>query len=173
MGSTPSSAEMVARGALLSSLALLFSYVEAMIPFVPQIPGIKLGLANIVVIIALYRYSARTALVVNLVRIFLAGFLFSGVFGILYSAAGALLSLLVMTLLKKSGRFHLVSISMAGGVFHNVGQLIVASLLVGTSGILSYLPVLWFVGMGMGSLVGVLDSLILTRLPRGNTAANG
>lgn len=168
MGTTRSSAEKAAYGAMLSALALLFSYVEAMIPFVPQIPGIKLGLANIVVVVALYRSGWKSALVVNLVRIFLAGFLFSGVFGILYSAAGALLSLLVMTLLKKTGRFHLVTVSMAGGVFHNVGQLIVASLLVSTTGVLSYLPILWFVGMGMGSLIGILDTLVLQRLPKSN-----
>ena len=91
--------------ALFAALALIFSYIEVIIPFNPGIPGIKLGIANLVIIIALYYLGPRYALTVNLVRILIAGLLFNGLFGAIYSLAGAALSLIVMILLKKTGLF--------------------------------------------------------------------
>ena len=100
--------------ALLAALALIFSYIEVLIPAFVSIPGIKLGIANIVILFALYYLDGRYALLINLVRIFLAGLLFSGVFGILYSLAGALLSLGTMVLLKRTGRFSVTGVSISG-----------------------------------------------------------
>ena len=113
--------------ALLAALALIFSYIEVLIPFSPAIPGIKLGIANLAVIVALYHMGLKYAITINVVRIFIAGLLFSGVFGIIYSLAGAILSMTVMVLLKKTGLFSVAGVSMAGGVAHNLGQILAAA----------------------------------------------
>ena len=122
-----SPARRVATLALLAALALMFSYIESLLP-APGPPGVKLGIANIVVVIVLYRLSAPEAAAVNFLRVALAGLLFTGLFGALYSAAGACLSLVGMILLKKTNLFSMVGVSMAGGVLHNLGQLIVAEI---------------------------------------------
>ena len=105
---------------LLAALALIFSYVEALVPFNAGVPGIKLGLANLVPLIILYRLDARYAFAANLIRVFLAGLLFSGIFAALYSLAGSVTSFLVMYLLKKTNLFSMIGVSTAGGVFHNI-----------------------------------------------------
>lgn len=151
--------------ALMSALALIFSYIEFLIPFSPGIPGIKLGIANIVVLIALYYLGAGYAVVINLVRVFVAGLLFNGLFGALYSLSGALMSLIVMMLLKKSGLFSVTGVSLAGGVAHNFGQLIVAAFLISNIKIFIYFPVLIFSGLISGIAIGILAHIILSRLP--------
>ncbi len=155
--------------ALLAALALIFSYIEVLIPFNPAIPGIKLGIANLVVIVALYHMGLRYAIVINVVRIFIAGLLFSGVFGIIYSLAGAILSMAVMVLLKKTGLFSVAGVSMAGGVAHNLGQILAAAFLVSNLSIFIYFPVLIFSGLISGALIGVVAHIILNRLPGGRT----
>ncbi|MBR6444037.1 MAG: Gx transporter family protein [Firmicutes bacterium] len=162
---TPSRSKSIAVIALLTALALIFSYIEAVIPFNVGVPGVKLGVANIVVVIALYIYDWRYALIVNVVRIFLAGFLFSGVFGIIYSMAGGLLSLLVMVLLKRTGLFSCIGICAAGGVIHNLAQLFTAALLVSNLSIFVYFPVLLFSGIVCGLITGTVATIILRRLP--------
>ena len=92
----------VAFAGLFAALALIFSYIEILIPFNPSIPGIKLGIANLVILIVLYYMDGKYAFVINLVRVVVAGLLFTGVFGMFYSLAGAVLSLCVMILLKKT-----------------------------------------------------------------------
>ena len=151
--------------ALFAALALIFSYIEVIIPFNPGIPGIKLGIANLVIIIALYYLGPRYALTVNLVRILIAGLLFNGLFGAIYSLAGAALSLIVMILLKKTGLFSVTGVSMAGGVAHNLGQLLVAAFIVSNIKVFVYLPVLLFTGMICGTVIGCLSYLILRKLP--------
>ena len=165
MTMTPSKSKSIAAVALLTALALILSYVEAIIPFNIGIPGVKLGIANIVVVIALYVYGWGHALAVNVIRIVIAGFLFSGVFGIIYSMAGGLLSLLVMVLLKKTGLFSCIGISAAGGVVHNMAQLFTAALLVSNLSIFVYFPVLLFSGIICGIITGIVTTVILRRLP--------
>lgn len=148
--------QRVATAALLAALALIFSYLETLIPLPVGLPGIKLGIANLVIVIALYYLDFRYALAINLIRILVSGLLFSGVFGIIYSLAGGILSLVLMWLLKKSGLFSMVGVSMAGGVCHNFGQLLVASLLVSDVRMFTYLPVLMISGLVSGIIVGVL-----------------
>ena len=126
-----SSAQFVARVALMASLALIFSYIEAIIPYNPGIPGIKLGIANIVTVIALYRFSWKEAACVSVIRIVIAGLLFNGVFGMLYSLAGAVLSLIGMILLKKTGLFSVTGVSMAAGVLHYLTYDAVTELIAG------------------------------------------
>ena len=151
--------------ALLAALALIFSYIEVLIPFSPAIPGIKLGIANLAVIVALYHMGLKYAITINVVRIFIAGLLFSGVFGIIYSPAGAILSMTVMVLLKKTGLFSVAGVSMAGGVAHNLGQILAAAFLVSNLSIFIYFPVLIFSGLISGALIGIVAYIILKRLP--------
>lgn len=142
--------------ALLAALALIFSYVEAMIPSPVTIPGVKLGIANLVILIALYQLDIRYAFAINIVRILVSGLLFSGVFGMMYSLAGGVLSLIVMWLLKRTGLFSMVGVSMAGGVAHNIGQILVASIIVSDIRMFIYLPVLMFSGIISGILIGFI-----------------
>ena len=160
----PTRTQRLAYSALLASLALIFSYIEVLIPFNFGIPGVKLGIANIVIIIALYYLDGRYALAINVVRVFIAGLLFSGVFGILYSLAGALLSLGTMVLLKRTERFSVTGVSIAGGVTHNLGQILVAAVVVGNIKVFVYFPVLIISGVISGAVIGILAQLILLRL---------
>ncbi|MBR2539666.1 MAG: Gx transporter family protein [Mogibacterium sp.] len=156
-----SSAQFVARVAVMASLALIFSYVEAIIPYNPGIPGIKLGIANVVTVIALYRFGWKEAASVSVIRIVIAGLLFNGVFGMLYSLAGAVVSLIGMILLKKTNLFSVAGVSMAAGVLHNLGQLLVAAALIEDLRIFFYFPVLLFSGIAAGILVGIISTLVL------------
>lgn len=156
----------LALSAMFACLALIFSYVEAMIPFNIGIPGVKLGLANLVVVIALYEMNFRYAFVINVIRILIAGLLFSGVFGALYSLAGGVLSLLVMWLLKKTDLFSMVGVSMAGGVAHNMGQLLVAAAIVSNLRMFLYFPILMFSGIASGILMGVTAYIIDRKIPK-------
>lgn len=160
-----SPAGKAAKAGILASLALIFSYVEVLIPFQPGLPGVKLGLANLVVVMALYRMNERFALLVNFVRVLLAGLLFTGLFGFFYSLAGCLLSFAVMVLLKRTGKFSVIGVSMAGGAAHNLGQLAVALAVVSNIRLVSYYPVLLFSGIATGILIGVVSHLMLQRLP--------
>ena len=122
----------VAYFGVFTTLALIFSYVETLIPIQFGIPGVKLGLANLIIVIALYRMKLSEAYLLSIVRVLLAGFIFGNYFSIIYSLAGGLLSLTVMALLRKKGGFSVIGVSIAGGVFHNIGQLIIASVIVET-----------------------------------------
>lgn len=150
----------------MSSLALIFSYVEAIIPFNAGIPGVKLGIANIVTVIALYKLSIKHAAIVSFIRIMVAGFLFSGLFGAIYSLAGATVSLIGMIFLKKTGKFSIAGVSMAGGVLHNLGQLLVASFLIKDLRIFFYFPILLFSGLASGIAIGILATLVMRVLPK-------
>ena len=154
----------IAIAGLLAAVALIFSYVEVLFPVFIAVPGVKLGIANIVIIIALYYLDGRYALAINVVRVFIAGLLFSGVFGILYSLAGALLSLGTMVLLKRTERFSVTGVSIAGGVTHNLGQILVAAVVVGNIKVFVYFPVLIISGVISGAVIGILAQFILLRL---------
>jgi len=152
--------------ALLAALALIFSYIEVLIPFSIGIPGVKLGIANIVIIITLYYLGAGYAVTVNILRVLIAGLLFNGLFGALYSLAGAIVSLAVMILLKRTNAFSVTGISMAGGVAHNLGQILVAALLISHTGIFAYFPVLIFSGIITGTIIGIISHIILKKMPK-------
>lgn len=146
------------------ALALIFSYVESLIPFHMGVPGMKLGLANLIIVIALYKMDVKSAFFLSVTRVILAGFIFSNLFSILYSLAGGILSLTVMSLLKKNGGFSVIGVSIAGGVFHNVGQLLVAMVAVESYSVVYYLPVLLIAGMVTGLVIGIAASEMLKRL---------
>lgn len=147
------------------SLALILSYVEALIPISFGVPGIKLGLANLITVIALYKSEKScNALIISVVRVILSGFMFGNMFAIIYSLAGAILSFAVMALLKKKDSFSIIGISIAGGVFHNIGQLIVAMIVVESYKISFYLPVLLISGLITGGVIGVVAKEVLNRI---------
>ncbi|MFR6513350.1 MAG: Gx transporter family protein [Ruminococcus sp.] len=154
----------VAYFGVFTVLALMFSYIETMIPIQFGVPGIKLGFANIMIVIMLYKSSAKEALLLSIVRIMLSGFLFGNLSSILYSIAGGVLSLGIMTLLKKQGGFSVIGVSVAGGVSHNVGQLIVAMLVVETYQVGYYFPVLLVAGVLTGLGIGVVSQEVLKRI---------
>ena len=155
----------LAFGAMFTALALIFSYVEFLVPLPVPVPGIKLGLANLVIIIAIYRMGFKYAFTINCVRIVASGLLFSGVFGMLYSFAGGILSLRDMYGLYRTKLFSIVGISMAGGVMHNLGQLVTACLIVSSIRLMSYFAVLLFSGLISGILIGMVAYQIEKRLP--------
>lgn len=148
---------------LFLALALICSYVESLIPFNFGIPGVKLGLTNLVVVWMLYSIGAKEAFLVSVLRILLAGFLFGNPFSILYSLGGAGISFLMMVLLKSTGKFKVISVSVFGGIFHNIGQLFVASAVVENVNLFYYAPVLLVAGFLTGLLIGILAQEFVIR----------
>ncbi len=150
--------------AMLTAVAMILSYVESLLPSV-GIPGVKMGLANIAVIFALFRFGWKEAAALSLVRVVLVSLLFGSVGAMLYSLAGAVLSLAVMALLCRIDRFSTVGISVAGGVAHNAGQILMAMLILQTKQLLGYLPVLAVSGIAGGVLTGLAAALLIRRIP--------
>ncbi|MBO5145535.1 MAG: Gx transporter family protein [Lachnospiraceae bacterium] len=153
-------AKKAAYSAMLTALAMIFGYVEVLIPFSFGIPGIKLGLANLVIVLALYMLPASQALLIQVARIVLISFLFGNMSMMLYSLAGGLLSFCVMSLLRRIQGFSVIGVSIAGGVSHNIGQLIVAMLVVKNLKLTYYLPALLIAGLVTGALIGLLTQKI-------------
>ena len=148
---------------VFTALALIFSYVELLIPIQFGVPGMKLGLANLVIVIFLYKRNAKEAMLLSIVRILLAGFMFSNLFSILYSLAGGILSLIVMAVLKKLETFSVIGVSIAGGIAHNMGQLVIAMIVVETYRIGYYFPIFLITGLVTGMLIGVISNEVLKR----------
>ncbi len=162
-----SKAKTAALYGLLIALSFTLSYLEHLLPLPVGIPGVKLGLANLVVVTALYLLGAKKAFPVAVVRILLAGLAFGNAFSLLYSLAGGLLSFFVM-LLGKRTKLSPVGVSVAGGVSHNVGQIAVAAAVMRTARIVYYLPVLLGAGLGTGLLIGLIAAPVIRRLKKGN-----
>lgn len=146
------------------ALALIASYVESLVPFYFGAPGIKLGLANLITIVVLYQSGLKDAAFVSFLRILLAGFLFGNVFSILYSLAGAIVSLIVMYLLKKREGFSILGVSVSGGISHNIGQMAAAVFLMENGKIIYYFPVLLAAGIVTGFLIGIGGREVLKRI---------
>lgn len=151
---------------LFIALAFIFSYIESLIPIPFPVPGIKLGLANLVVIIAIYGIGVKEAFVLSMVRILLVGFTFRDPSTLIFSFAGGLLSWLAMVIFKKLKLFSMVGVSIIGGIAHNIGQIIVAIMYVNNTSLVYYLPILMISGVISGTLIGVLSGLIITRLKK-------
>ena len=156
----------IASYGLLTALALVLAFVESQVPAFFAVPGMKLGLTNVVVLFALYCMDEKSALLINVLRILLVAFLFGNGVSLLYSLAGGILSTLVMILLKKTGRFHIITVSVAGGIFHNVGQILVAMLILETASLAYYLLILWFTGIGAGLVIGLIGGEVCRRLQK-------
>lgn len=147
------------------ALAMVVAYLESMIPVSMLVPGMKLGLTNVVVLFALYKFNEKEAIVINLIRIVLVGLTFGNTFSMIYSLAGGLLSGAVMIIMKKTKRVSMITVSVLGGVFHNVGQILVAMFVLDTTAVGYYLLVLWFSGIIAGVVVGIVSSIIVKRIP--------
>lgn len=148
------------------AVALILAYIEVLLPpLFPAVPGIKMGLPNIIIIFLLYRKNVGSAIVVSLVRILLATMMFSNFMAFLYSLAGGVLSLFLMILLKRFNILSTVGVSVAGGVAHNVGQILMAILLLETTQLGYYLAVLIVTGVISGAFVGFCGSLLIKKVP--------
>lgn len=149
--------------ALLSALAAVFGYIESLFPLPIPIPGIKLGLSNIAVLFALIKMNRSDAFWVMLLKVLICSVLFSGMSGFIYSLSGGILSYLAMCVFKKYD-FSIVGISMAGGVFHNLGQIAAAAVMLSSVGAFYYFPILMIAGLIVGTAVGSLCSAVILRL---------
>lgn len=151
---------------LFTAVAMLLSYIEALSPvLITAIPGIKMGLPNVAVIFVLYRFGAWEAALVSSVRVIVVSLLFGNPMTFIYSIVGAILSLAVMVILKKTDLLSCVGVSVAGGVFHNVGQILVAMALLGAAEVGYYLIVLAVSGVISGILIGLCGALMIKKLP--------
>lgn len=153
--------------AITISFALILSYIESRIPAFVAIPGIKAGLANIAVIFTLYKIGAKEAVVISVIRVLLVSSLFGTPVSLIYSLAGAALSLLTMIVLKKLTPLGEIAVSVCGGVMHNVGQIIAASLMLSTNVVGYYLPFLILSGTIAGIIVGLVSAILIKRVPVG------
>ena len=146
------------------ALALILSYVESLLPPLVAVPGVKVGLPNIVVLFLLYRYGWKEAGAVSLIRLLLTAALFTGFAAFFYGLSGTVLSLAGSALLKRSGRFSPLGVSVSGGVLHNLGQIALAALILDSGYIFAYLPILLLSGTLAGALVGGLAGVLIQRM---------
>ena len=149
---------------LLIALAFVFSYIEFLLPINLGIPGAKLGLANLAIIVCMYTLGEKDAFLLSMVRIVLVGFTFANTASMLYSLAGGILSFLVMYIAKKTDRLSMTGVSVLGGVFHNAGQILLAMWMLSAESLIYYLPVLIFTGVISGVVIGILGAMVTKRL---------
>lgn len=149
---------------LLISVAMVLSYIESLIPAFVAVPGVKVGLSNIATVFALYTLGAPGAVAVSVIRVFLSSLLFGNFAMMIYSLAGAALALTFMILIKATGLFSEVGVSVIGGIMHNAGQIIAAAFMMENSGILSYLVPLVISGTIAGVAVGLISALLIKRI---------
>lgn len=163
---TGKTGKKVATYGMLISLAFIFSYVEAIIPIPIPVPGVKLGLANLVTMVGLYTVGVKGTVAVSLIRIVLVGCTFGNLFSMVYGLAGGALSLALMIVFKKTNWFGQTGVSIIGGIGHNIGQLTVAALVTETAGVFYYLPFLMAAGVVAGGLIGLLGGLVTERIQK-------
>ena len=147
---------------LLLAVALIINYLESLVPLPLPLPGVKLGLPNIAIIIVLYRFGFKEAFIVSMLRVLLTSLLFGNAETMLFSIAGAILSFTVMYLLKK--HFDIVTVSIVGGVTHNIGQIFMAIIITDTPALLSWIPFLMITGIVAGVVVGLVSSISYKRI---------
>ena len=148
------------------ALAMILSFVEHQIPALVAIPGIKVGLPNLVIVFLLYRVGWKDAVIVSVVRTLLVSILFGNIQMLTFSVAGAALSLASMILLKKTNWFSTITVSIVGGICHNIGQIVAAIIWTETAGIVSYLPVLLISGTVAGAVIGLISGMLVERLKK-------
>ena len=151
---------------LFVALAFVLSYIEFMLPLSIGIPGAKIGIANLAVMVTLYTVGEKNAIALSIIRVILVGLTFGNISMMMYSLAGAALSLFAMLLAKRIGKLSMTGVSVLGGVFHNVGQIIVAMLVLETKSLFYYLPFLIIVGTITGVVIGIVSSLITARVKK-------
>lgn len=150
--------------ASLVALSMVLSYLESLIPPLVAVPGVKIGLANIITVFSLYLLDAKSAILISLLRVCLSSLLFGNTVSFIYSLSGALLSYLVMLLLLRLDFFSEIGVSVSGGVAHNVGQVAAAAVVMQNSGLLYYIAPLLISGSLAGVAVGIIAALAIRRL---------
>ena len=160
----------IAMCGVLTALAMIFSYIESIIPVPIPVPGIKLGVANIAVITILYTLGIKEAVIINILRISLTAMLFGNLNSFLFSIAGAVLSMVTMIVLKKIDSFSYFVVSVSGAIMHNVGQIIAAIFIMGSSAIIYYLPVLIIAGVITGIIIGIVSGIVVKYVKKGAVA---
>lgn len=160
------STRKIAYMGMFIAVAMVFSYVESLIPVNIAVPGVKLGLANLVTIVVMFKMDVRSAWVISLIRVVLSALLFGNLSIMVYSLAGAVLSLLVMTLCMKMKIFGLLGTSILGAVSHNAGQIIMAAILMKSGNIMLYIPVLCISGTIAGICIGLAGAVLVRNLPK-------
>lgn len=151
--------------ALFTAIAIILGYLETFIPLNIGIPGAKIGLANMISIIVLFSLGFKSALIISILRVFIIAITFTNLYMFLYSFSGAILSILIMTLLKRTKHFSTVTISITGAIFHNIGQMIVAIIFYGFN-IIYYLPYLTILSLITGTIIGIISQILLTKLSK-------
>ncbi|MFI3238173.1 MAG: Gx transporter family protein [Lachnospiraceae bacterium] len=154
----------VAHMGMYIAIAMIFSYVEMLIPFNFGIPGMKLGLANLIVVVVLYKMNYKDAYIVSIIRVVLVGMLFGNLASIAFSLSGCLLSLTIMCIMHKLDVLSILGVSMIGAVFHNIGQILMAMLVVSSFSVVYYLPVLLVAGIITGLVIGIIAREMLKRI---------
>lgn len=155
------SVKKIAIIAIFITLALVLSYVDSLIPLAIMVPGIKIGLANIVIILSLYMIGEKETILISTIRVILSSLLFGTILTFAYSMTGAILSLIIMIILKKKTTLATMTISIIGAVSHNIGQIIMAVMIMSTKEIIYYLPILMITGVISGTIIGILASLLI------------
>lgn len=152
---------------VLTSVALVLSYLEVMLPPISTaVPGIKMGLPNIIIIFVLYKFGLKEAVTVSVIRVFIVALLFGNIMTLAYSVAGAVLSLALMTIFKKINLFSIVGVSIIGGISHNLGQILVAIFLFDTIQIGYYMIILSITGTIAGVVIGIISSILVKKLEK-------
>ena len=149
---------------MVLAIAMVLSFIESRMPLSVAIPGVKIGFANIAIVFALYKLGAKEAVCVSVVRVFLVSFLFGNSVSLMYSLAGAVLSLTLMLLLKRLSPFSELGVSIAGGVAHNIGQIAMACIILKTNIIAYYLPFLLLSGTVAGVIIGIVSAILIKRI---------
>lgn len=158
--------QRIAMCGVMTAVAMIFSYIESLFPIPIPVYGVKLGIANIAIITVLFVVGKKEAFIVNVIRIALTALLFGNLNSFLFSIAGGVLSLLVMIGLQYTKKFSTIGISVAGGVFHNIGQIIAAVFIMETTAIIYYLPVLFISGIITGVVIGIVSGLVVKRVKK-------
>ena len=149
---------------MLTAIAMVFGYVESIIPLPVGIPGIKLGLANIIILFVIYRYGIREALLVSVARIILSGLMFTGMWSILYVISGTVCAIMVMSLAKFRLKLSVITVSVLGAMAHISGQMVVAGLNVGFGPVAGYALYLLFASVIFGAIIGTISDILIRRV---------
>lgn len=150
--------------AVFLTFALVCSYIESLIPMPFGVPGMKLGLTNVVIILLLYLFGPLDAIIVSILRVVLIGFMFGNVYSMCYSLAGAVISFIFMYILYRFTKFNMIAVSVVGGFLHNSAQLIVAIFFFDSGYLIYYLPALLITGVVTGAIIGVIAQAVYTRI---------
>ena len=155
--------KMITRLGMLLAVSLILSYIESLIPVIISVPGIKLGLANIITMYVLYVYKQKTAFVIMLMRVLISGILFTGLNTVIFGLLGGIFCIISMTIAVRLKKFSIMGVSVSGAVFHNLGQILAAFIIMDNVNILYYFPFLMISGIITGFIIGYISAVVIKR----------